>query len=225
MALGVAAGPITRSRRSAQPLSNSWLPTADASRSSLFITSMVGWSFATADAKDEAPIRSPAPTTRLESAGASASTVLTVPAHFTVLASIRPWKSLMPTRLIVTSGSAWAGATVPATTASDPATSPSEATRAGRTSLVCRTVSAFRSILSVPSGAYDLLARSRRAARTLGPMVPEGQKFALTEHEMADDPAPRARAGSSDGAGVVKRYLVTVTPTCFSPRVSRSLPR
>ena len=52
--------------------------------------------------------------------------------------------------------------------------------------------STFRSILSVPSAAYDLLARSRRAARTLGPMVPEGQKFARAGHEMADDP-PRVR--------------------------------
>ena len=36
---------MTRSRRSAQPSSNSWLPTADAFSSSALSTSIVGWSF------------------------------------------------------------------------------------------------------------------------------------------------------------------------------------
>ena len=69
MALRAAAAPITRSRRSAQPLSNSWLPTAETSRSSAFITSMVGWSSWIAEANSEAPMRSPAPTIRVLAAG------------------------------------------------------------------------------------------------------------------------------------------------------------
>ena len=49
-------------------------------------------------------MRSPAPTMReavSDVPGVSYSSFLTVPAHLTVLASMRPWKSLMPTRLIL----------------------------------------------------------------------------------------------------------------------------
>ena len=106
-----------------------------------FITSIVGWSLATAEANAEAPMRSPAPTiSELAVAGRRLSSFLTVPAHFTVLASMRPWKSLMPTRLMVTFGAACAGAAVTATVARVPATRVTEVASATRRFLRCRTV-------------------------------------------------------------------------------------
>ena len=131
-----------------------------------FITSIVGWSLADAEAKTEAPIRSPAPTMSELAAGTPAvsySSFLTVPAHFTVLASMRPWKSLMPTRLILTGSAACAGAMVPATMARDPATRLTEAPNARRTLLRCRTSSAFRLVFireSTYGGGRDAGARA-----------------------------------------------------------------
>ena len=79
------------------PWSNSWLPTAEVFRPSAFSTSMVGWSCCSADANSEAPMLSPAETKAVPS-GFCARSSSTVPAKFTVLLSMRPWKSLMATR-------------------------------------------------------------------------------------------------------------------------------
>ncbi len=79
------------------PWSNSWLPTADAATSSAFSTSIVGWSSWSADANSEAPMLSPAETKAVPS-GFAARSCSIVPANFTVLASMRPWKSLIASR-------------------------------------------------------------------------------------------------------------------------------
>ena len=65
--------------------------------------SIVGWSLAIADANSDAPIRSPAPIISVFPSPPAARSCSTVPAHFTVLALIRPWKSLTPSRFNVTS--------------------------------------------------------------------------------------------------------------------------
>ena len=58
---------------------------------------MVGWSCATEEANSEAPMLSPAASSTASPPAdcAAARSDSTVPANFTVLASIRPWKSLM----------------------------------------------------------------------------------------------------------------------------------
>src|SRR4051812_17254316 len=164
---------------------------------------MVGWSFATAEAKTEAPMRSPAPTTRAllgSTPGVDFSSFLTVPAHLTVLASMRPWKSLMPTRLMVTSGAACAGAVVPTTVASVPVSRLAEATRASRVLERCRTGSTFRSGWSVRSvvGGEDR-GYPPATARTQGPMLPDGEKFVAIG---PGTPTARPRR-SGDGPSIV----------------------
>ena len=85
-------------------MSNSWLPTADALSSRAFSTSIVGWSCWTAEANSDALMLSPADTnaTGPPAAMAAAFSFSTVPANFTVLVSIRPWKSLMSSSVSVT---------------------------------------------------------------------------------------------------------------------------
>ena len=65
---------------------------------------MVGWSCATADANSDAPMRSPRRRRACCSSPAAARSCSTVPAYCTVLASMRPWKSLTPRTVSVTTG-------------------------------------------------------------------------------------------------------------------------
>ena len=83
-------------------------------------TSIVGWSFCTAELKSDAPIRSPAPSSNVP-LGSSARCCSMVVAQFVVMsvggpsASMRPWKSLMLSRVIVWLA-AWTGPAGLATT-------------------------------------------------------------------------------------------------------------
>ena len=65
---------------------------------------MVGWSCATDEANSEAPMLSPAERNS-EGPVAAARSCSIVPAKFTVLASMRPWKSLMPSSVSSTGAS------------------------------------------------------------------------------------------------------------------------
>ncbi len=96
---GKSASSATRPVRSESPWSNSWLPTPEAFRSSASSTSIVGLSRADDDANSEAPMLSPFERNRVLLSPASERSFSIVPANFTVSPSMRPWKSLMLSRL------------------------------------------------------------------------------------------------------------------------------
>jgi len=84
-----------------KPRSNSWLPTAELRRPRVLRYSMVGWSSARFDAKDDAPTLSPADRSSVASAPWVARAVTMLQAKFLPKApvrsmppSMRPWKSL-----------------------------------------------------------------------------------------------------------------------------------
>jgi hypothetical protein len=79
--------------------------------------SIVGLSSAEADGNSDAPTLSPAESSRVWSAPAASRSRSTVVAHLVVLASMRPWKSFIPSKLSATVPSA-GGASKPTSSGS-----------------------------------------------------------------------------------------------------------